>query len=222
MEKPVMTAAEAARQLRHPEGDAGVKMGVQMNKSNRLLYEMTLDFLSLHQGDVVLEIGMGNGHFVKELFEEEPSIHYTGLDFSDCMVEEAIQANEVLIANGNAAFYCATAEKMPVADEHFNKVFGVNVLYFWDHPEETLAEIRRVLRLGGDLVLAFRSKATMQLLPFVDQGFTLYDIEMAEKLFQQNGFKVTDVITSIEPEKLAADGSKLVQLENICMRGVKI
>lgn len=220
--KPVMTAAEAAKQLRHPEGEGGVQIGVQMNKSNRLLYEMTLDFLSLHEGDHLLEIGMGNGHFVKDLFEEEPSIHYTGVDLSDVMVAEATGGNEALIADGKVAFHCAAAENMPVAADHYNKVFGVNVLYFWDQPAVTLKEIHRVLRLGGDLVLAFRSRATMELLPFVDHGFTLYDIDAAKNLLEQNGFTVTDIITSVEPEKLAADGSKLVRLENICMRGVKV
>jgi ubiquinone/menaquinone biosynthesis C-methylase UbiE len=222
MDKPKMTAAEAARQLRQPAGEGGISMGIQMNKSNRLLYEMTLDFLSLHEGDALLEIGMGNGHFVGELFEEEPGIRYTGIDLSDVMVAEAKKINEARIAEGNVAFHCAAAEQMPVPEAHYSKVFGVNVLYFWDQPVLTLKEIHRVLRLGGDLVLAFRSKATMEQLAFVDHGFTLYDVESAQALLENNGFNVTDVITAIEPPKQAADGSQLVQLENICIRGVKI
>jgi SAM-dependent methyltransferase len=211
-----MTYEEAARQLRQPEGEGGVKMGLQMNKSNRLLYEMTLNFLHLKKGDAILEIGMGNGHFVRELIEREPSVYYTGIDLSGVMVEEARRENEGI------AFHCAAAEKMPVEDGRFSKVFGVNVLYFWDQPTVTLKEIYRTLQPEGELILAFRSKATMKLLPFVDNGFTLYDIETATKLLQENGFRVTDVVTETEPEKLAADSSKLVQLENICIRGVKI
>jgi ubiquinone/menaquinone biosynthesis C-methylase UbiE len=211
-----MDMAEAARQLRQPKGEDGLKMGVQMNKSNRLIYEMTLNFLHMKKEDAILEIGMGNGHFVRELIAKEPSIYYTGVDLSAIMVEEARRENEGI------TFHCAAAEKMPVEDTRFNKVFGVNVLYFWDQPAVTLKEIHRILKPEGELILAIRSKATMQLLPFVDNGFTLYDLESATKLLQENGFRVTEVITSIEPEKLAADGSKLVQLENICIRGVKI
>jgi len=210
-----MTFAEAARQLRQPDGEGGIKMGLQMNKSNRLIYEMTLNFLQLKKEDAILEIGMGNGHFVKELIEKEPSIHYTGVDLSGVMVEEARRKNEGI------TFLCAAAEKMPVEDAAFNKVFAVNVLYFWDQPAVTLREIHRILKPEGELILAIRSKATMQLLPFVDNGFTLYDLETVTKLLQENGFHVAEVITAIEPEKLAADGSKLVQLENICIRGVK-
>lgn len=211
-----MDMTEVARQLRQPEGVDGVKMGVQMNKSNRLIYEMTWNFLQMKKEDAILEIGMGNGHFVRELIEKEPSIYYTGIDLSDVMVEEARRENEGI------TFHCAAAEKMPVEDERFNKVFGINVLYFWDQPAVTLKEIHRVLKPEGELILAIRSKTTMQLLPFTDNGFTLYDIETATKLLEENNFRVAEVITAIEPEKLAADGSRLVQLENICIRGVKI
>jgi SAM-dependent methyltransferase len=211
-----MTFAEVARQLRQPEGEGGLKMGVQMNKSNRLIYEMALNFLQMKKEDAILEIGMGNGHFVRELIEKEPSVYYTGIDLSDVMVEAARRENKGI------TFHCATAEKMPVENAAFNKVFGVNVLYFWDQPAVTLKEIARVLKPEGELILAIRSKATMQLLPFIDSGFTLYDIETATKLLQENGFHVTEVIRAKEPEKLAADSRRLVQLENICIRGVKI
>lgn len=208
-----MTREEAARQLRHPEGEDGVKMGLQMNKSNRLIYEMTMDFLALKPGDAVLEIGMGNGYFVSELFQREPAIQYTGIDMSDVMVAAAREAN---VNNTNATFHHTQR-----IQGTFNKVFAVNVLYFWDQPAVTLKEIHGVLQPEGELVLAIRSKATLQLLPFVDHGFTLYDATSAKKLLEENGFKVTEIITSTEPEKLAADGSKLVQLENICIRSVK-
>lgn len=208
-----MNLQEVARQLRRPEGAEGVNMGLQMNKSNRLIYEMVMDFLALKPGDAVLEIGMGNGYFVPQLFQRELSIQYTGIDMSDVMVAAARQANA---ENKNASFYCTDT-----ITGSFNKVFAVNVLYFWDQPAVNLKEIREVLKPEGELVLAIRSKATLRLLPFVDDRFTLYDVASVKKLLQDNGFKVTDVITSIEPEKLAADGSKLVQLENICIRGIK-
>jgi cyclopropane fatty-acyl-phospholipid synthase-like methyltransferase len=208
-----MNMDEVARQLRQPEGEAGVNMGLQMNKSNRLIYEMTLDFLALKPGEAVLEIGMGNGHFVQELFQRESSIRYTGIDMSDVMVAEAIRENR---HNIHATFHCTKK-----IEGHFNKVFAVNVLYFWDQPADTLKEIHEALAPEGELVLAIRSKETMRLLPFVNLGFTLYDVESATRLLEDNGFKITEVITTIEPEKLAADGSKLVQLENICLRGMK-
>ena len=41
------------------------------------------------------------------------------------------------------------------ADARFDKVYGTHVVYFWTEPERDLAEIRRVLRPGGRLLLGF-------------------------------------------------------------------
>jgi SAM-dependent methyltransferase len=211
-----MELSEVARQLRYPQGEGGIYVASQMNKSNGLMYAMTIDFLHLKENDAILEIGMANGHFVKELITREPSVYYTGIDLSDVMVEAARRDNEGI------TFHCAAAEKMPVEDARFNKAFCVNVLYFWDQPAVTLKEIRRVLQPEGELILAIRSKATMEGLPFIDNGFTLYDVESASKLLEENGFRIAEVVRAIEPEMIRADGRKLVQLENICIRGVKI
>jgi SAM-dependent methyltransferase len=42
-----------------------------------------------------------------------------------------------------------------LGDARFDAVFGVHVVYFWDDPRPHLAEIRRVLRGGGRLLLGF-------------------------------------------------------------------
>jgi ubiquinone/menaquinone biosynthesis C-methylase UbiE len=221
MEQRKMTAAEAAQQLRRPTGEEGVTMGIQMSKSNRLIYEMTLDFLQLKAGDQVLELGMGNGHFIPALFEKEHNIQYTGLDLSDVMVEQAIASNRDVIRAGRVQILEGTADTIPFEAAMFTKVFAVNVLYFWQPPAVTLQEIYRVLQPGGEVILAFRTKRTMEKLPFVDHGFTLYETETVQQILQNIGFQVTDIQTSVEPPKAAADGSMLVQLENVCMRGVK-
>lgn len=221
MDKPKMTAAEAAKQLRLPEGDDGVTMGKQMSKSNRLIYEMTLDNLGLQPGDRVLEIGMGNGHFIPALFEQEATIQYVGLDYSAVMVQEAIASNRNMVGEGKVSILEGTADKIPFEPGYFNKVFAVNVLYFWDPPAVSLQEIYRALQPGGEVLLAFRSKRTMEKVPFVDHGFTLYDEGTVRDILENIGFDVTEIKTAVEPPKVAADGSMLVQLENIIMKGVK-
>ncbi len=46
---------------------------------------------------------------------------------------------------------------LPVADGSVDAVIGVHTIYFWPDPAATLAEVARVLRPDGRLVLAFRS-----------------------------------------------------------------
>ena len=216
MEKRVITLAEAGRLLRCPEGEKGVIMGERMNSSNRIMYEMTLDFLELKPGDQVLEIGMGNGYFIPALFEREPAIHYTGLDFSEVMVKAAKekQGERVTIVQGEAA-------AMPFPSAQFNKVFAVNVLYFWHPPETALQEIFRVLKPGGEIIMSFRTKRSMEQLPFIDPGFILYEANTVKTLLQNIGFQVTETITAVEPSKPTVDGRIMAEMENICMRGIK-
>ncbi|WP_052306930.1 class I SAM-dependent methyltransferase [Chitinophaga pinensis] len=222
MEKPAMNAADVARQLREPAGEDGVKVGLAMNKSNAALYNMVLDFLGLKPGDKVLEIGFGNGYFIPALFEKEAAIRYTGLDMSDLMVEEATRANDARIVDGTVELHLGKAEAMPFADGSFTKVFAANVLYFWDEPSVALRAIYRVLETGGELILAIRSAESMMQLPFSAHGFTLYSVEDAEALLQENGFAIAEVITATEEAKIPQGGGATVQLENICLRGIKI
>lgn len=217
-----MTAEEIAGQLRRPEGENGRKVGLAMNKSNARLYEMLLDFLHLKAGDRILEIGFGNGHFIPALFEKEASIRYTGLDMSETMVAEASLANQDRIGDGSVILQQGRTEEMSFAEGAFTKVFAANVLYFWDAPAIALKAIHRVLESGGELVLAIRSKETMMQLPFSSHGFTMYSEEEAKALLEANAFRVSEVKTAMEEARMSNDGSTMVQMENICLRGIKI
>jgi SAM-dependent methyltransferase len=50
-------------------------------------------------------------------------------------------------------------ESLPFADDFFDKVLCVHVLYFWKDLDVSLREIARVLKPGGRFGLLFRIKA---------------------------------------------------------------
>lgn len=221
MGKPVMTAGQIAGQLRQPEGEDGIRVSAAMNKSNAALYKMVVDILGMKPGDRILEIGFGNGYFIPSLFEREPSIRYTGLDMSETMVAEATRENQARISDGSVELHLGRTEEMLFAAGAFTKVFAVNVLYFWDQPALALSAIHRVLDTGGELVLAIRSRETMQQLPFSAHNFILYSADEAKALLEANGFRVSEVRTAMEPPRMSTDGSTMVELENICLHGIK-
>ena len=65
---------------------------------------------------------------------------------------------------------------MPYADGTFDKVCTVNTLYFWPSPLENVREMRRVMKPGGRLVVAFRSRESLQrAAKKLLYGITLYD-----------------------------------------------
>lgn len=179
-----MTLDEIAAQLRRPNGDLGRIVGENMNVSNRLLTERAFARLHVAPGDRVLEIGPGNGQLVPALFAAQPDFAYVGLDYSALMVEEANRH----LAGPQVQFVLGEAEAMPFPDAGFDHVFTANTLYFWEEPLRTLAEIGRVLRPGGGLVIAIRSAATMRALPFTQYGFRLYEAADVVSLLTSAGY----------------------------------
>ena len=190
-----------ARQLRKPEGDLGKVVAGKMTTGNQLINEWTIEALSLAPHDNVLEIGMGNGVFVKKVTSGDASIKYTGVDYSPLMVEMSTLQNQALIKNNRAHFVLADACSLPFGNHSFTKVFTVNTLYFWDQKEKILAEIRRVLKPEGVLIISIRPKEIMKDFPFAPYGFTLYSKEDVTTLVEENSFSVIEIIERNEPEQ---------------------
>lgn len=196
-----------AAQLRKPSGEQGAEVGRMMNTGNDLMNRYTLEALPLTAGCTILEVGMGNGAFVPELFTMCSDLHYHGCDYSELMVSEATELNAELCASGKASFECADIIKLPYPDRHFDLIFTVNTLYFWDDTQAALAELGRVLRTGGHLVISIRPKSVMQHYPFVKHGFAMYEPEELASLLASEGFKVIRQERKEEPVQNIGDQS---------------
>ncbi len=189
-----------ARQLRQPSGEYAIPVGEKMNEGNLHINLNTIAALNLETNDNLLEIGMGNGFFVKNILSTNHSIKYTGCDFSEIMVDEAIKQNENFILNGQAQFYNRDANDLSFEKETFNKVFTINTIYFWDNPQIVLAEIWRVLKPKGKIIISLRPKFIMELYPFVKYGFKTFSKDDLAELISKNNFKVVDILEKNEPE----------------------
>ncbi|RFS16509.1 class I SAM-dependent methyltransferase [Emticicia sp. C21] len=192
---------EIARQLRQPHGEHASELGERMNKGNELMNKLAINLLNAQPNDVILEIGMGNGFFVKDILGLADAIHYIGCDFSEEMVKAAILHNQEFINNSQAKFFLASAESLPFESPTFNKIFTVNTLYFWENPPLVLSEIKRVLKPEGQLLIAIRPKEIMEQYAFTQYGFTMYSKEELFTLLSDNGFEVIAVSEEQEPDQ---------------------
>ncbi len=202
-----------AAQLKKPEGEAGKRVAENMNTSNGLINLHSIHHLHIAANDTVLEIGMGNGFFCTEVLSRHPSVKYTGCDFSELMIAEAIALNQEWIAAQRAAFYLSDAAALPFTDGAFSKVFTVNTIYFWEDPLKELAEIRRVLAPGGKVVVALRTRESMLQLPFTQYGFHLFEKEEIRSLLQQAGFTHISITEELEPPYEMKGHEGLIQLQ---------
>jgi ubiquinone/menaquinone biosynthesis C-methylase UbiE len=185
-----LSPSERAHQLGNPEGEVGVELGLRLNNVNSKITDHVYGRLGLEAGMNVLEIGFGNGHLLPDLFRQSDNLKYVGIDISQTMIDEARQFNAAQVASGQAAFHLASAESIPSDAARFDRVFAVNVIYFWADPLRPLQEIRRVLHPEGVSVIAATTPATSAATDFQrpEFGFHPRDDATLIALHKQAGF----------------------------------
>lgn len=192
---------QLGRQLSKPTGFWGLILGRLMNKNNYPMYLDAYLMLALEKGDHVLEIGFGNGAFIKEIVDIIEPGTFSGIDISETMLKTAKRRNKSLIEAGKVELIKAPAGQNPFADQSFDKVFTINTIYFWKDPKQVMQEIKRVLKPGGVFVVALGTKEAMEKNGYFKERFTLYEKADVEKLFIDAGFtdlKITYSTLKIE------------------------
>lgn len=182
-----------ASQLSKPEGADGLVTAERMAHTNHNMTLAAIAALTLAEGDVVLEIGPGNGSHVSKLMSKASDLRYYGADISETMVAEAANINKDLVESGKVSFELTEADKLNFSDSFFDKIFTVNTLYFWEEPTLYAREVLRVLKPGGIFCMAIATEEFMKQLPFTKYRFKLYDAAAAKSLLVGAGFSMLNI-----------------------------
>lgn len=191
---------EMAQQLSCPYGDNGVGVADLMHDTNFGMSKSTIDALKIVDHDSILELGHGNGKHITTIMQAAVNVSYSGLEISELMKQEAESLN---IAH--TSFHLYNGEIIPFKAEQFTKAMTVNTIYFWKNPVALLNEVYRVLKPGSLFCITFAQKEFMEMLPFTQHGFNLYDSAKLEKLVQQSSFQLIDLTNQTELVKSKAD-----------------
>lgn len=175
-----------AKQLRRPNGFFAGWVGREMNKINSFLYDFTIQQMQVAEHDEILEIGFGNGLFFDKLFSAAKDVRLSGLDFSPEMVNAAAANNPLTSNNGKLTLRLGSSDKIPFPDNSFDKVYCINVIYFWEQPAAHLQEILRVLKTGGRFYTSIRTVETIVQMPFAKYGFNAYSQDEWISLLEAN------------------------------------
>lgn len=132
--------------------DARVRLhqqfSVHTGSLNRWLFEHTPAEAARH----VLELGCGPGHFWRETRDlRPPAWRVVCTDLSPGMVAEA---RRELNSEAGLRFAAADAQALPFPDGCFDLVLANFMLYHVPDRPRALAEVRRVLRPGGQFAAA--------------------------------------------------------------------
>jgi arsenite methyltransferase len=148
---------------------------------------LVLQQLAVQPGERVLEVGFGGGDLLASLLQVAPQ-EIVGADISDDMVTLARRRFRRELGQGRLRLLTASAEALPRREGGFDKVCSVNTVYFWKRPAAVLAELARVTRSGGRLVLAFQAPESVRRWPGHVHGFHAYGADEIAALMEAAGF----------------------------------
>lgn len=137
-----------------PSGLLGRLAGALMARKNSPLNTFAVATLAPQDAEHILEIGFGPGTALAMLRRQAPGCALAGLDPSPLMVRAASRRLATRLPRPD--LHQGTADALPWPDEHFHAILAVNSLPFWAPLDRALAEVHRVLRPGGRLVIGMR------------------------------------------------------------------
>jgi ubiquinone/menaquinone biosynthesis C-methylase UbiE len=179
-----------AAQLHVPSGWFGrVVMGSLLDRINARINELTVSRLAVQATDHVLDIGFGGGYAVRRLAALAFDGKVCGVDVSETMVRRAERRLRRLIKQRRVELRLGDVSDLPHPDGSFDKVCTVNTLYFWPDPQRTLAEIRRVMKPGGRVIVSFCSREKFRRMRSFANRFSLYDANEVRLLLERAQFE---------------------------------
>lgn len=111
--------------------------------------ELIDDLMGDIEGLDVLDVGCGDGALMASLASKGARV--TGIDPDPAMLAAALKRTDAL--GQPFALHRGTAEALPLGDCSFDRIVAVAVLCFIAKPDLAIAEMVRVLRPGGLLIL---------------------------------------------------------------------
>ncbi len=132
----------------HPIGSPGFFEELDEYRFDKLSYLPQVVDFGAYRGKTMLEVGCGAGIDLVRFAKGGAIV--TGVDLSQTAIDLAKQnfaqrnlAGELRVMDG---------EKLEYPDDHFDVVYGHGVLQYAADPEQMLAELKRVLKPGGEAI----------------------------------------------------------------------
>lgn len=142
----------------------------------------------------LLDVGCGTGLLEEAAQQLDPHLRVVGADISLPMLQQAIRKFE---HRTPLSWANALAEDLPFASGAFDCIVCANCFHYFRRPLRALEEFRRVLVVGGQLVLIdwcddfLACKICDFVLRVADRAhFRVYGLEQCEGLLQQVGFDI--------------------------------
>lgn len=175
------------------------KMALAYDRKWKFYLERSLlvifERIKINSGEHLLDVGCGTGILLSMLAKAHPNISLAGVDLTKGMLKIARNrlSKEVELKEGEA-------EALPFEDTTFDLVISSSMFHYIRRPEVALAEAKRVLKVGGKLVITdwCADYFSVQLLSlfleiFNAAHFKTYRMREIHSLLVEAGFKEVSI-----------------------------
>jgi SAM-dependent methyltransferase len=190
------------RQFARPRGLLGQFAARLMRRGNAPLNLWMVEILKVGPQHRILEVGFGPGVALAELLARASDGFVAGVDASELMVRHARYRHADAIAARRLEVRQGDVSSLPYDDATFDKVCGTHVIYFWPDAVATVQELRRVLRPGGTLALAYQERERMpprNAAALSRAGARLYEPGEVDQVVRAAGFEDVRLETQQTP-----------------------
>ncbi len=151
---------------------------------NEAMRDDALEWFAIDETDRVLDVGCGTGFATEGLLQHTDTVH--GLDQSRHQMEKAFAK---FGARDRVRFYRGDAERLPFADDSFDKIWSSGSIEYWPNPVDALAEFRRVVKPGGRVLVVGPDYPDTPLFQrLADAIMLFYGEDAAQRMFEAAGF----------------------------------
>ena len=99
---------------------------------------------------IILDVACGTGEFERLLLEKNPTQKIIGIDISEKMLDLARKKHD---AFSSVEFKQASVNSLPFESNYFDVVVCANSFHFFDKPQLALAEMKRVVKPHGKVII---------------------------------------------------------------------
>lgn len=189
--------AGMARQLGRPDGVRGLVVGAMLNRANRSVIASAVQALAPHPGDTVADLGFGGAIGLDMLLRRVGTgglVH--GVELSSTMLAHAGRRFRHDIGTARLLLHAASMTRLPMPAGELDGVMTLNTIYFLAELGPAFAELARVTKPAGRVVLGLGDPELMGRRPIAEYGFRLRP--------------VADVIQALHGAGLHLDGHRRV------------
>ncbi|NKY89074.1 class I SAM-dependent methyltransferase [Nocardia veterana] len=180
-----------AAQLGNPHGPLGKIVARILNRANRFAVDAAIEAAEVTPGSSAADIGFGGGVGLSVLLRRvgpDGTVH--GVEISPDMLSRVRSRFTADIGAGRLRVVEGSLTDLPLADGALDAVVTVNTVYFVAELDRACAELARILRPTGRVVVCIGDPEAMAGMPFTAYGFRLRPVAEVAAALERAGLTV--------------------------------